>query len=72
MNLSEFYPRYFSPKKYYRLDSWYRSLNKMRIKMDLLDMGINKDVFRTLDKEIIYKLSQHPVIQKELDQDLGL
>lgn len=72
MNLSEFYPRYFSPKNYYRLDSWYRSLNKMRIKMDLLDMGINKDVFRILDKEIIHKLSQHPAIQKELDQDLGL
>jgi hypothetical protein len=72
MNLSDFYLKHFSPQNYYRLDSWYRSLNKMRIKMDLLDMNIKKDVFRVLDKEIIHKLSQDLAIQKELDQDLGL
>ncbi len=71
VSLSEFYLEYFLPKQYDRLDSWYRSLNKMRIKSDLLDMGIKKDVFRTLDQEIIHKLGQHPVIQKELDKDLG-
>ena len=74
-NLSEFYPKHFSPKYFHRLNSWYRSLDKMNMILDLIDSIPNvdpKQVFRKLDEQIIHKLSRHPAIQKMNEQELEL
>lgn len=57
--LSEFYPKYFSSIHFERLDSWYRSLEKMDLIIDLSERikGVSpRDVFKHLDDQIIRKL----------------
>jgi hypothetical protein len=57
--LSEFYPKYFSPIHFDRLDSWYRSLEKMDMIIDLSERvkGTSpRDIFKHLDVQIIREL----------------
>ena len=67
-NLGEFYLEHFPPQYFHRLNSWYRSLDKMDMIFDLKDMILHADpkkVFRELDEQIIRQLSHHPAIQRQ-------
>lgn len=60
-SLDQFYRQYFSMKDLYKLETWYRSLERQDIKFRLLDLasGIDTgDVFRELDRQILINLNQ--------------
>lgn len=57
--LSEFFLEYFSIDKVERFIAWYRSFNRMRLKLELMELVERIDsteVIRYLDKEILKQL----------------
>lgn len=57
--VSEFFLEYFSIDKVERFIAWYRAFDRMRLKLELMDLveGIDSmEVIRYLDKEVLKKL----------------